>query len=96
MDDNGKLDAQEVKLVEQRTHGPQPSSISGEAGFDTTFKWIDDDSNGTVSWREFKSCWHALYKHWSYQDLIDVFKFADYDQDGKISYNEALDEYEAR
>ena len=96
MDGNGKLDFDEVKLVETRTYGPQPTSISGEANFDTTFKWIDDDGSGTISWREFKSCWHALYKDWSYQDLLDVFRFADYDQDGAVTYNEALDEYEAR
>ena len=91
LDDNQKLDWNEIKMVNSRRHGPQ---IDEDADFDATIKWLDYDENGGISWTEFKAAWQSKYKDWDYQTLREVFEFADFDRSGQISMTEAHDEHD--
>lgn len=76
LDGIGKFNYEAAYLVNKRIYGPQPNGL-GDENFDIYFNWIDDDGDGKLSWREFKSCWQPLFKGWTLQDLKDIFEFAD-------------------
>ena len=93
MDDNQKLDSNEYYLVDRCNKGPQ---IDDDASFNDYFNWIDEDGNGTVSWREFKASWDKICPGCDYSTLKDMFKFADSDKNGGVTYNEGFAEHEAQ
>ena len=65
LDGDQKIDYDEAYLVSKRKYGPQPTYDN----FDAIFEWMDDDNSNSLSWREFKSCWTALWASWDYQML---------------------------
>ena len=95
LNEDQKIDWDEAYLVSKRKYGPQPTVI-GDDGFGAYFKWIDDDDDEKLSWREFRSCWDPLYSDWDYHMLESTFKNADFDDSGYLDYNEALDEYQSQ
>lgn len=54
------------------------------------FKQADTDNSGTISLDELKSVFSKIGK-WSDEDFLDLFQWADQNQDGKLQYEEFLD-----
>ena len=56
------------------------------------FAFADEDKDDKLSWKEFKAVWRRAWPDWSPDMLIEVFKNADFNEDGQITMEEALDE----
>ena len=50
--------------------------------------FVDEDSNGAIDHEELKKCFHKLEVSFTEEEIIDLFKACDINEDMGIKFNE--------
>jgi calmodulin len=88
-DGSGEIDFEEFITFMQRTVTSE--EISEEEAVIRAFQTFDRDGNGWLSCDEFKYILTSLGDKFSEDEVMEIFKEADLNHDGKIEYREFVD-----
>lgn len=81
----------EAKFVVSQTMNPPADSWT----FSEVFNYIDARTvDQEIDWEEWLAVWEGLFNDWDAMELRRIFKYADSDESGTLSWSEAEAEHE--